>query len=46
MNRFKWQVKNLETLLKVQKKFIEKIESVETTKDDESHSKGLFKNLF
>ncbi len=43
MNGFKEQVRNLEALLEVQKKFIDKIESVETTKDDKSGSKGLFK---
>ena len=45
-NGFKEQVRNLEAVLEVQKKFIDKIEKVETTKDSNSSSKGLFKNLF
>jgi hypothetical protein len=43
---FKEQIRNLETLLEVQKKFIDKIEKVETRKTDNSGSKGIFKNLF
>ena len=45
-NGFKEQVRNLEILLEVQKKFIDKIEKVETSKDDNSRSKGIFKGLF
>ncbi len=42
-NSLKQQVMNLETLLEVQKKFIDKIESVETSKENNSSSKGIFK---
>ncbi len=45
-NSLKDQVRNLETLLEVQKKFIDKIEKLETSKDDNGKFKGLFKNLF
>jgi hypothetical protein len=45
-DNLKDQVRNLETLLEVQKKFIDKIEKVETRKEDNSGSKGIFRNLF
>ncbi len=45
-NGFKEQVRNLETLLEVQKKFMDKIEKVETRKEDNSGFKGIFKSLF